>query len=172
MGKIQSRMLFMKYYEVVPLSYFGHNNDTLIYESVESLMAGQAVLIEVRNKKLAGIIKSETKKPSFKTKAILKSILDKPVLSPYLIKTADWIADYYISSLPSVYEAMLPVDLTKNRRIVEAFVPKIDRDKVPELTADQKKIVEAIIKDKSGKPHLIFGVTGSGKTEVSFTFNR
>jgi len=35
-----------------------------------------------------------------------------------------------------------------------------------ELTADQRRVVEAVVKGEGGKPSLIHGVTGSGKTLV------
>ena len=154
----------MNYYEVVPLTYLGSKNDSLTYQSKDVFEIGQAVLIQIRNKKLTGIIIKKTKKPGFSTKEIIRGIFDRPVMSQALLKTAKWISDYYACSLTSVFSTMLPVELYKERRVVNKKDLLPAKDKPYLLTPDQKKVLSSIEDSKENKPHLIFGITGSGKT--------
>ncbi len=56
------------------------------------------------------------------------------------------------------------VDVTEQQRLRSPVV-NIRQDNMVELTADQQKVVQDILASKEGM-HLLFGVTGSGKTEV------
>lgn len=156
----------MNYYELVPLLYIGNKNDTLVYQSENNLKSGQAVIISVRNKKLTGIIIKKVAKPSFETKDIIEVIFERPVLNSALLKTASWMSEYYASTLTSVFQTMLPVDITKKRRDLKNNEKRPDLDKPPVPTPDQGRIIKAIESCADDKPHLLFGVTGSGKTEI------
>ena len=43
---------------------------------------------------------------------------------------------------------------------------EVSQDTKKVLTSSQQKVVDAVIHDTSNKPFLLYGVTGSGKTEV------
>ncbi|MDD5693459.1 MAG: primosomal protein N' [Patescibacteria group bacterium] len=156
----------MNYYEVAPLTYLGRETDLLTYSSDQNILTGQAVIIPLRTKNFVGITLEKTTKPSFKTKEIKKIIFDKPVISKTLLETAFWMSEYYCSPITSVLQTIIPVGLGKTRRILddERSVPSPDFQ--PKLTPEQVQIVSDITQDTSDSPHLIFGVTGSGKTEI------
>jgi primosomal protein N' (replication factor Y) len=156
----------MNYYKVAPLIYFGQDASVLTYHSSEGFLPGQAVLIPLRQKQVIGIVLDKTNKPRFETKEIQEKIFVKPILNEALLKTAFWISNYYSASLVSVLQTMVPSGITKKRRITNSTEYKIPSDKPPKLTPEQEKIVNKILTDKKNQKHLIFGVTGSGKTEV------
>jgi primosomal protein N' (replication factor Y) len=157
----------MKYFEVVPLTFIGEETEGLVYSSKNDLTSGQAVIINVRGKKMAGIVGKECPKPDFATKEIERVIDPEPVISATYLGIARYISAYYGSALTSVLQTMLPTGLAKKRRRIEAVsAEKPVKAAAPPLTADQDKVLSDIIKEKVNKPHLLFGVTGSGKTEV------
>jgi primosomal protein N' (replication factor Y) len=156
----------MNYYEVAITKYIGKDTDILTYSSKIKLERGTAVSVYVRNKEIIGIVINEVKKPSFKTKDITKIIFEKPVISNSLLETCFWLSDYYGASLPSVFQTILPSGIATKRRTINKIYKEFDRTENHVLTVDQKKIVDNIIKKFTSKPHLIFGITGSGKTEI------
>ncbi len=159
----------MKYYQVAPLAYFGRKTgDILTYKSNLDLEVGQAVHIFLRTKKIIGIVLDQTKKPSFPTKEIVDSIFEKPILIPRQLDLARWISGYYAANLGSTLSAFIPQGLDKKRRLLKEALAPEKPVLAPTLTKDQEMIVSKIVAAKDNKPHLLFGVTGSGKTEVYF----
>lgn len=158
----------MNYYEVAPLAYLGTETSTLVYNSSMILYPGQAVLIPLRSKNVVGVILSSTKKPGFITKEILGKILEKGIINHERLELAQWISDYYAASLASVLQAFIPSGITKKRHKGTNLQgnKKIIRDDPPTLKKDQDLIVRNILNNQGTKPHLLFGITGSGKTEV------
>lgn len=156
----------MKYYEVAPLTYIGKETNVLTYCSQTLILPGSLVIINLRNKKITGIVLAETQKPTFDTKDIVEILFETPALTPAMIEVARWMSKYYSASLVSVLNTMIPSGITKKRRTVAAKEPtKISEDdKV--LTTDQKRVFDEIEQDIGKRPQLLFGVTGSGKTEI------
>ncbi|EKD49728.1 MAG: hypothetical protein ACD_63C00064G0010 [uncultured bacterium] len=127
--------------------------------------AGQLFAISLGNRKINGVVLNTSKKSKFRNLKTVLNILDaKPVLTKAQLKLAKWIADYYMTSLGLVIKMMLPKQIkqrstSRNRKIF------IKKRKPPKLLPIQEKAVKTILTSK--KPTtLLFGVTGSGKTEV------
>jgi primosomal protein N' (replication factor Y) len=129
----------------------------LTYLSVEELEVGSVVSIPLKSNIKDAIVYKEVDKPSS------FEVLEIISISPYIysqkqIEIAKFISYYYFSSLGEAISLFTPY-------LIE---PKIkeeskERIKYPTLTAIQQKAYNKIVtKDKS----LLFGVTGSGKTEV------
>ena len=157
----------MKYYEVAPLSYIGKDTNVLTYMYDGDIDVGMLVMISLRGKKIPGVVLKSVDKPIFETKIITEIFYDKPVLSTKMIELAIWTSKYYATSLPSVLGTFLPSGFTKKRR--EIASPKLGAETCEEhkkLTTDQTKIFNDIERELGQKPQLLFGVTGSGKTEV------
>jgi len=156
----------MKYYEVAPLTYIGRETNVLTYSSNLDIRAGMLVRIPIRGKEVAGLVVRETGKPSFAAKEILSVDFDKPVLGPQMLELASWISDYYASSLPSVLGTFLPSGITKKRRkiVLDTIPATSDEHKI--LTPDQEKVLKNIKSNLGQRPQLLYGVTGSGKTEI------
>ncbi|RJO60833.1 primosomal protein N' [candidate division WS5 bacterium] len=127
------------------------------------LRVGHIISLPFRGKKSAGIVISEIKKPEFKTLEI-KGIIGGP-LPEHLVNALPWLRDRYASPISEIVKTILPTGVLKKRREIAPQKIHGQIRKRPELTKNQAKIVKDILAGKD-KPHLIFGVTGSGKTEV------
>jgi len=155
----------MNYYTIAPLAYLGQDLSDLTYSSSETLIPGQAVQVPLRQNTVTGIVLGKTSKPSFKSREIEKVLFDKPVLDKIHLELAQWISKYYATSLVVSLQTMLPNGLAKNRRPLKPNKSLIEDNSRPTLTKDQELILRSI-RTKADKPHLIYGVTGSGKTEI------
>jgi primosomal protein N' (replication factor Y) len=158
----------VNYYEIAPLTYLGQNTSVLTYSSSDKLLVGQAVLISLRTKKVIGIILSNVNKPPFQTKEILNVIFDKPIIDKARLELANWMADYYAANLVNVLQTFVPSGIQKKRRSLETVKKSREKDSIPVPTKDQALAINNILGSSDNKPHLVFGVTGSGKTEVYF----
>jgi len=156
----------MKYYEVAPLTYIGKNTNVLTYSSETDLAVGLLVRVPIRGKSVSGIILKEVQKPSFDTKEVTKVELEKPIISEQMLTVASWISEYYASSLPSVLTTIIPSGVAKKRRKIVANTIPATKDTHKTLTTDQTKVFSEIQKNLGNKPQLLYGVTGSGKTEI------
>ena len=81
-----------------------------------------------------------------------------------------FLSEYYVYPLGRVLKSVYP-PLKKNRRSRASqkapVLPDVVRDEKKTLTPDQQKVFDAISTELEGfSTHLIFGITGSGKTEI------
>lgn len=140
----------MFYYEVAIL---GSALNPLTYESKSEFLDGDIVNINLRNKSSLGVVIQEVKKPSFKTLPISsKSNLKFTQLQ---INLAKFISYYYSSFLGVSYDLFESYSEFKNTNL---YIQK-----TPNLNEIQKKAFEFIDKHDVS---LLFGDTGSGKSEV------
>jgi len=163
----------MKYVEILPLVGTGAKDQSFTYQTTENVKIGSLVSVPLRNRIVKGLIVEFVKKPDFATKNVKKILSYDSVLSETQLKLAQKIADYYFCNVSDVISAMLPFDFGKKRRTRDERPSACrtgretrDQEKPHKLTSDQQKIFDTI---KSGKPnskYLLFGVTGSGKTEI------
>lgn len=155
----------MNYYEIAPLAKLGRNISILTYCFDRKLIRGQAVLIPLRKKIEIGIVINKANKPAFQTKAITKILYQKPVIDQSRLPLAFWMSEYYACPLTTILQSILPSGLDKTRRLVSEKKKVLKKGLLPKLTEDQNKVFNHIL-IKNDKPHLIHGVTGSGKTEI------
>jgi len=116
------------------------------------------------------VVLSEVEKPTFKTEDIV-SISDR-YYTPEQMDIAKFISEYYFSSFSEAISLFLPhrrsgcphPDNNLQKEISDIHIENVgERTPRPTLTNIQQKAYESILKkDKS----LLFGVTGSGKTEI------
>jgi primosomal protein N' (replication factor Y) len=146
----------------------------LTYHSEEAIEIGQLVNVPVHSKtKLAMILKEVEKPKEFKTFKI--GNLLESYYSSSQIEIATFISIYYFSSLGEALALFIPhrgrLPSHQNIESKEILEKKeslngaiaIDSYEMPRLSIDQQKAYEALLKkDKA----LLFGVTGSGKTEI------
>lgn len=155
----------MRYYEVSPTAIVRADSNVLTYSSETPLQQGLIVTIPVGRKTLVGIVMRETNKPDYETKSI-DSIIETTPLPPSLLRTAEWMSQYYATHLATVWQTLLPRGLTKKRRLINRSTPVVSRDRTKNVfTKDQSKALEVIQKMQTGTA-LLHGVTGSGKTLV------
>jgi primosomal protein N' (replication factor Y) len=157
----------MQYVEILPLVNTGGGDSAFTYETDQDIQIGSLVSIPLRNRYVKGMVIKEVTKPKFKTREIKKVLSEEPVLSETQLKIAEKIADYYFCNLSDVIPAILSFDFGKKRRETEKTQIKNPTLQTKlKFTKDQLKIFEEIAKAKPGSKHLLFGVTGSGKTEI------
>lgn len=156
----------MKYVEVLPLTNTGSKDQSFIYETDLDVSIGSVVLVSLRNRNLRGIVTKIVAKPKFKTKAVKKVQMEEPALTDIQLVLAKKISEYYFSSLGDTISCMLPFALGKKRRNLKEKKSGFKKEFPHKLTPGQKKIFDEISKAKPSSKHLLFGVTGSGKTEI------
>ena len=153
-------------YEVIPLKIFRSGADYLTYSSETALKPGQIVEIPLGKTTSIGIIKRKvTKTVSFETKQIKKILYETP-LPTHLLKAMLWLSDYYLIPLPTVASLFIPKGVAKSRRKNLVKKPNLTQ-KLPiiPLNPAQKKALEAI-GSANEATKLLYGVTGSGKTNI------
>lgn len=102
-------------------------------------------------------------------------ILDtEPMFTLEYLKMLEWVANYYFSDLPTVLKTALPEKFfqknLKNYRKPNKELKVLQTEKSKDkhtLTTEQQKIYDDI-KKVNAKTSLLYGITGSGKTEIYF----
>ena len=150
----------------------------LTYHYEKSLEIGQLVDVPVHSKtKLAMILKEVEKPERFETSE-LSSVLET-VYSLTQIEIGKFIATYYFSSLGEAMALFIPYQTPRSHALRGNDENQISDDNkvdisldgalgnapygLPTLSADQQKAYELLLTKERA---LLFGVTGSGKTEV------
>ena len=154
------------YYEVVPEGKV----ETLTYEYSDSLLPGQIVLVPLARRVVPGVVIKKVAQPEFKTKSILKVLYSKP-LPQHLLAVMDFIHKYYLVPMGSTVSLVLPNGVEKKRRKTEQMfggVSSTAKSASVPLNPHQKKALEGLQK-ALGATKLLFGVTGSGKTNIYLT---
>ena len=139
---------------------------------------GRRVEVRFGNRKLTGfVVKAyseipETNKvPLEKIRPISRFLDDEKLLTEEIYELAKWMASYYISSVGECIFAMVPHS-GKRESSIPGFSFEEDETafEVKELSEEQKKAVEGITSSKAKEEkhflHYLYGMTGSGKTEV------
>ncbi|OHD63567.1 MAG: primosomal protein N' [Spirochaetes bacterium RBG_13_51_14] len=102
----------------------------------------------------------------FEVKDIIGVIDTEPIFDERLLDLAEYTAAAYLSSVGEALSMALPSGLKPSKRFKNPF-PNAEHREV-RLNPGQQKIFDDIMASRGGgdRSHLIFGVTGSGKTEI------
>ncbi len=144
----------MRYYRV---DLLGSAAPSLTYHSDEAIPVGTVVTVPLKSTHKAAVVVEETGQPDFDTSAVLE--VTERCYVPHQMEIARFISQYYFSSFSEAVSLFLPY------RSVErsAFSVEERIEERPELSSAQQNAYEALLgKDRA----LLFGVTGSGKTEI------
>ncbi|MDR3566576.1 MAG: primosomal protein N' [Syntrophobacteraceae bacterium] len=165
-------------------------NKSLHYSVPEGLGAGllpgSRVRVELGKRLAAGIVLSiGSAIPELPRGVNIRPILDSidkvPAIPSDLLQLCFWLSNYYFYPLGEVFDLVIPLRASEpigaapKRRRAKAAVghdPGEKEDQKPEeleLTADQAAALEEILpftKTPAFAPFVLYGVTGSGKTEV------
>lgn len=98
-------------------------------------------------------------------KPIRKVIDAEPIFDERDIDLARWIAAYYLCSIGQAISAMIP----SGRRMTAPVTIADDADisvSSPELSSEQQTALDSILNSESNPMFYLYGITGSGKTEV------
>ena len=144
------------------------------------LITGSLVRVVFGNREYLAVVRTISSTPP-EYRGAIKEILAQEDLPPIDVKTLsfwEWMAEYYMCSIGEVYRSAYPAEI--NRRSVETRRPVISSSATNSTTGSAAEIVlspaqEAAAKrvDEAlalGKPALLKGVTGSGKTEIYIHF--
>lgn len=141
--------------------------------SAENVKPGLRVKIPWRGHELVGIILSvsaHSDVPRNKLKQAIEIIDTEPLFSETVYKLILFAAEYYHYPIGEVFAAALPTLLRQGRNTDykhHAFEFESLPEVAPVLTGHQKIAVDKICENiNQFKSYLLFGVTGSGKTEV------
>jgi len=139
---------------------------TLTYCSQDKLTIGTLVSIPLKTTIKEAIVIAEVEKPAFETAKIV-SVSDK-VYSPEQMEIAKFISEYYFSSFSEAISLFLPYrrGAPCGYPLDDKYLPNIGGQPqgiAPTLSDIQQKAYKQLLKKDRA---LLFGVTGSGKTEI------
>lgn len=144
----------MNYYQIAIL---GAKIRPLTYQSNQNIELFKIVKVAVKNKIYNGLILQKTKKPDFKTDEILE--LTDYCFTDFQNTLANFISNYYVCEVGIAYEIFTP-KIKNNLPIKNNEILK-----TPILSDEQIKARDFALQNKTS---LIFGDTGSGKSEIYF----
>lgn len=155
------------------------------YYHTEPVSIGMRVLVQFGRRKLIGMVIETPEQPHFKAeqvKAIDMSLDDLPPMSKDWLDLAQFAAQYYQRPLGEVVLPVLPAPLRRpaaytGKRAAGGPVARLlKRKKVapktvkitagPILNAEQQHVVDTINSTLGAARYLLYGITGSGKTET------
>ena len=126
----------------------------LTYQSSETIDIGTLVHVSLSKKEVQGVVLEYVSKPSFACEDILFTC--KEVYSQKTFDIAKFIAEYYVCSLGEALNLFMP-----NTATAHSIKPSIQVDIT--LSDEQQKAYTFI---QNHPTSLLFGDTGSGKTEI------
>lgn len=146
-------------------------------------LVGSRVRIPFGSQKILGTLLRLHSKPVGAILPHLKPILEvvgpPALLSPPLLRLAEWMSSYYLCPLDLTLRSIAPA-IVQRRSSMRKVAPRTDAElddlssslvptKPLALTPQQQTALQSVLAASScpqPKPILLFGVTGSGKTEV------
>ncbi len=144
------------------------SNFTYLIPNELSVKPGMRVIVQFGNKKCTGyVISVHGNKPEFKLKNVLEVLDAEPVFDERLISISKYCAYNYFASLGEVMHLALPSAKSSGNRFTHPFEVNFKDGKT--LNAGQETVYSSIIEScgkKENLLHLIYGITGSGKTEI------
>lgn len=135
----------------------------------EALSRGTSVEIPLGKRKVSGVVLglSSDSVDSAKIKEIQAIDPERPALREPYIRWAEWLSRYYVHPVGQVFELFFPPLKKVGRKSGKKFEPvRLVSKERPTLTAEQQDVVNVISAHTGFGVHLLFGITGSGKTEV------
>jgi len=136
-----------------------------------SIDVGMRVIVPFNSKEITAFVcalSSEIENASYTVKDVIKVVDKEPLFNQYHIDLASWMSQFYFCSEGEAISAMIPSN--KRETLIEDAVGsdyvglEIGED---ELSDEQQKAIKGIISSEQSL-HYLYGVTGSGKTEVFF----
>lgn len=143
----------------------------------DTIKIGQPVIVPfgTRRKIKAYVVGfSDYLEEGIKAKYIDEILDNEAMFDLEYLKMLEWVANYYFSDLPTVLKTALPEKFfqknLKNYRKPNKELKVLKTRKTSKtntLSEEQQKVYEEI-KKVNAKTSLLYGITGSGKTEIYF----
>jgi len=130
----------------------------LTFESEILYGDGEVVNVTVKGRSKNGVILKRVERPSFKTNAVVAT--QNLYYSTKQLQLAKFIATYYVCDLGEALSIMIPFGLDKEDTllVIDSYAPL-----ELQLSSKQSRAVEFLLQHNVA---LLFGDTGSGKTEI------
>lgn len=139
---------------------------SLTYSSKEPLSLGQKVQVPLGRKQVSAVVLKESHADQGRIQ--MKSILDVQKeftpLNPARLDWLKWLSAYYHYPLGMVMDLSFPPLAFKKKKEEPKAKPFAPVNKT--LNEEQVQCQKEILKNSHFDVHLIYGVTGSGKTEI------
>ena len=144
------------------------------YKSKVAIKKGTRVVVPFGKKSIVGIVVKKISNPnSLKGLKEIISIADNHTcFDKSIFNTILWASEYYHHPIGEVFFSFMPTLLRKkNDKIISSLSKASEyklnaKDKRFELTKEQNANLSKLNKIEGFNPSLIYGVTGSGKTEI------
>ena len=144
------------------------------YKSKDVITKGKRVIVPFGSKSIIGIVIKKIAKPkSLKGLKEIISIADEhSCFNGSIFEAITWASDYYHHPIGEVFFSFMPTLLRKqNDKIIIDLDDNTEyklneEDKKLKLTKEQNINLSELNKVEKFSPSLIYGVTGSGKTEI------
>ena len=144
------------------------------YKSKEVITKGKRVIVPFGSKSIVGIVVKKIAQPkSLKGLKEIISIADEhSCFNGSIFEAITWASDYYHHPIGEVFFSFMPTLLRKqNDKIIIDLDDNTEyklneEDKKLKLTKEQNINLSKLNKVEKFSPSLIYGVTGSGKTEI------
>ena len=140
-----------------------------------NLSVGDPVRVPFGTKVLDGFVVELTDTPEIeesRLKELMEPLSGGLPIEAQLVKLAAWMKDTYGCTMIQALKTVIPVRKkvrAAKTRVEQTPLPEGERDCAPPLRPEQQAAADGIweeIHGASTRPCLIYGVTGSGKTEV------
>ncbi len=143
--------------------------DFLTYQSDFDLHIGDLVIVPLKKKFKYGIVVGINIKRDVPNIKKVQKLVETNFISPKLLILYKWIASYYVSYLGEVLKQAFPSKVLKKFEYTKKEYEKTIITKEPAPTYSQSNAINRIlhsVRKNIFKVYLLFGITGSGKTEV------
>lgn len=134
---------------------------------------GRRIEVRFGNRKLTGIVVASYDEypencevPIEKIRSAVKWTDEEALFTQELYSIARWMHDYYICSIGECVFTMIPSGKKDSLQPGFSFAEDEASFKRNSLSEEQALAVKGITEDKSSLFHYLYGMTGSGKTEV------
>lgn len=141
----------------------------LALEDEERDYAGHFVKVPLRRQIAEGVILKEVKKPDvqYEIKEIHELSTDARPISKKYLDWLLWISEYYMYPLGQTLPLMFPPLKKEGGKTRKSSpLPDVERKDFVKLSEEQEEAFQKISSLKGFQTHLLWGITGSGKTEV------
>lgn len=133
-----------------------------------SCLPGSRVKAPFRGRELLGCVMQvrdkDNKDPGYTVKEIKKVLDEGPILNQELLELAGWMGDMYFCGIGEAISAIMP-GAKQEKEIELGGGRESPHPPIESLSPGQKTAKEQVLKKGEGFFYL-YGVTGSGKTEV------
>ncbi len=167
------------FYEVIPEGKVGaltYEYDPLwasspLEEKPQALGPGQIVMVPLGRRSVPGVIVKKVVQPDFRTKKISQILYTKP-LPKQILLAIKFVSEYYMVAEGEAVRLVLPNGVQKKRKnatrkggVYDEKTEHSSNEAEIRLNIAQKNALQSLL-EAPGATRLLFGVTGSGKTNI------